>query len=38
MAAELGWDGARVEAELEQWARVAALEGLVPGEPVPEPA
>ena len=36
MAAELGWDGARVEAEMEQWARVAALEGLVPGEPVPE--
>ena len=38
MAAELGWDAPRVEAELEQWARVAALEGLVPGEPVSEPA
>ena len=28
MAAELGWDAARVEAELELWARVSAPEGL----------
>ncbi len=38
MAGELGWDAARVEAEIENWQRVAALEGLVPGEPVPGPA
>jgi len=38
MAAELGWEPGRVDAELELWARVSALEGLVPGEPVPEPA
>ena len=38
MAAELGWEPGRVDAELSLWARVSALEGLVPGEPVSEPA
>jgi hypothetical protein len=36
MAGELGWDEARVERELADWAEVARLEGLVPsGAPVP---
>jgi glycerol-3-phosphate dehydrogenase len=30
MAGELGWDAARVDAELEDWRRTAAAEGLVP--------
>ncbi len=30
MGAELGWDEARVEAEVEAWRSVAAAEGLVP--------
>ena len=38
MAVELGWEPGRVEAELELWARVSALEGLVPSESVSEPA
>ncbi|HEU0018869.1 MAG TPA: glycerol-3-phosphate dehydrogenase/oxidase [Thermoleophilaceae bacterium] len=41
MAAELGWDGARIERELEDWRAVAAAEGLAPGAPAPsavEPA
>lgn len=33
MAAELGWDGARVARELDDWYAVAAAEGLAPGEP-----
>jgi glycerol-3-phosphate dehydrogenase len=33
MAAELGWDRARVEAELDDWRAVAAAEGLAPGVP-----
>jgi glycerol-3-phosphate dehydrogenase len=35
MAGELGWDEARVERELRDWAEVVRLEGLVPGG-VPE--
>jgi glycerol-3-phosphate dehydrogenase len=36
VAGELGWDEARVERELADWAKVARLEGLVPsGTPVP---
>jgi glycerol-3-phosphate dehydrogenase len=31
MAAELGWDDARVQAELDDWRAVARAEGLVPG-------
>jgi glycerol-3-phosphate dehydrogenase len=31
MAAELGWDDARIERELEDWRAVAAAEGLAPG-------
>jgi glycerol-3-phosphate dehydrogenase len=31
MAGELGWDGARVDRELDDWAGVARREGLVPG-------
>ena len=31
MAGELGWDGGRVRAEVEQWREVARAEGLVPG-------
>jgi hypothetical protein len=31
MAAELGWDEARVRAELDGWSDVAHAEGLVPG-------
>jgi glycerol-3-phosphate dehydrogenase len=38
MAAELGWDARRVEAELVHWRDVAAAEGLVPGAPAREPA
>ncbi len=38
MAVELGWEPGRVDAELELWARVSALEGLVPSESVSEPA
>jgi glycerol-3-phosphate dehydrogenase len=34
MAGELGWDAARVDAELEAWREVAAAEGIV----VPAPA
>jgi glycerol-3-phosphate dehydrogenase len=34
MGAELGWDAARVEAELDSWRDVAAAEGIV----VPAPA
>ena len=30
MAAELGWDGARIESELDEWRVVADAEGLVP--------
>jgi glycerol-3-phosphate dehydrogenase len=30
MGGELGWDGARVEHEVRDWARIAELEGLVP--------
>ncbi|HEX2233152.1 MAG TPA: glycerol-3-phosphate dehydrogenase/oxidase [Thermoleophilaceae bacterium] len=40
IAGELGWDGDRVERELEGWRDVAKAEGLVPagaGPPVPEP-
>jgi glycerol-3-phosphate dehydrogenase len=33
MAAELGWDAARIERELDDWSRVAAAEGLAPGTP-----
>jgi glycerol-3-phosphate dehydrogenase len=33
MGGELGWDAARVERELRDWAEVAGLEGLVPGGP-----
>jgi glycerol-3-phosphate dehydrogenase len=35
MAGELGWDEARIEQELADWAEVARLENLVPGG-VPE--
>ncbi len=38
MAAELGWDERRIDAELVRWRDVAAAEGLVPGAPVAEPA
>jgi glycerol-3-phosphate dehydrogenase len=31
MAGELGWDDARVPAEVEEWGEVARAEGLVPG-------
>jgi hypothetical protein len=31
VAGELGWDDARVERELGDWAEIARLEGLVPG-------
>jgi glycerol-3-phosphate dehydrogenase len=31
VAGELGWDEARVERELGDWAEIARLEGLVPG-------
>jgi glycerol-3-phosphate dehydrogenase len=33
MAAELDWDGARIERELDDWRAVAAAEGLAPGAP-----
>jgi hypothetical protein len=33
MAAELGWDAARVDAELETWRDVAAAEGIVVATP-----
>jgi glycerol-3-phosphate dehydrogenase len=33
MAAELGWDAARIERELDDWRAVAAAEGLAPGVP-----
>ena len=33
MAAELGWDDARIERELADWRAVAAAEGLAPGAP-----
>jgi glycerol-3-phosphate dehydrogenase len=39
IAGELGWDDARLERELDRWAEVARLEGLVPGavaQPAPE--
>jgi glycerol-3-phosphate dehydrogenase len=35
MGGELGWDEARVERELRDWAEVARLEGLLPGGPKP---
>jgi glycerol-3-phosphate dehydrogenase len=35
MGGELGWDEARVERELRDWAEVARLEGLVPAGPEP---
>jgi glycerol-3-phosphate dehydrogenase len=35
MAAELGWDAARVETELETWRDVAAAEGIVVASPQP---
>ena len=36
IAGELGWDDARLERELADWAEVSRLEGLVPGgEAVP---
>jgi glycerol-3-phosphate dehydrogenase len=35
MGGERGWDEARVERELRDWAEVARLEGLVPGGPKP---
>jgi len=38
MAAELDWDGRRVDAEIEDWRAVAKAEGLVPGALVSEPA
>jgi glycerol-3-phosphate dehydrogenase len=39
MGGELGWDDARVEAELRAWREVARLEGLVPhGVPAPAEA
>ncbi len=44
MGEELGWDAARIEAELDTWRRVAAAEGLDPSKPAidletdPEPA
>jgi glycerol-3-phosphate dehydrogenase len=39
MAGELGWDDARVEQELRDWAEVSRREGLVPGgEVVPAEA
>jgi len=37
MAAELGWDERRIEAELEDWRTVAGAEGLVPGAAAPAP-
>jgi glycerol-3-phosphate dehydrogenase len=38
VAGEMGWDDARVERELLDWAEVARLEGLVPsGAPAPVP-
>jgi len=35
MAGELGWDEARVRAELDDWREMARAEGLVPGAPGP---
>jgi glycerol-3-phosphate dehydrogenase len=38
MAAELGWNAARIERELDDWRAVAAAEGLAPGaRPVGSP-
>jgi glycerol-3-phosphate dehydrogenase len=34
MGAELGWSERERGAQLEEWRRVAAVEGLVPGEPI----
>jgi len=36
MAADLGWDEAKVASELEIWQRLVRVEGLVPGAPAPE--
>jgi len=36
MAPELGWGAADITEQLEIWRRVARVEGLVPGAPVPE--
>ncbi len=36
MAADLGWDEAKVACELEVWQRLVRVEGLVPGAPAPE--
>jgi glycerol-3-phosphate dehydrogenase len=37
MAPELGWDGARVDAEIERWLDVARAEGIaLPGESTPD--
>jgi len=33
MAPELGWDAARVEAELREWREIAQAEGIAAGEP-----
>jgi glycerol-3-phosphate dehydrogenase len=38
MAAELGWDAARIERELDDWSSVAAAEGLDPGAAAPASA
>ncbi|HEX2070586.1 MAG TPA: glycerol-3-phosphate dehydrogenase/oxidase [Thermoleophilaceae bacterium] len=38
MAAELGWDAARIERELSDWRAVAAAEGLAPGTVAAEAA
>ncbi|MFL5909700.1 MAG: glycerol-3-phosphate dehydrogenase C-terminal domain-containing protein, partial [Gaiellaceae bacterium] len=35
MAPELGWDAARVDAELRDWRDVAAAEGIALGDPAP---
>jgi len=37
MAADLGWDEAKMACELEVWHRLVRVEGLVPGAPAPEP-
>ena len=37
MAADLGWDEAKVASELEIWQRLVRVEGLVPGIPAPGP-
>jgi glycerol-3-phosphate dehydrogenase len=37
MAPELGWDGARVDAEVERWLEVAREEGIALPDPDPSP-